>query len=449
MKKFLRVLLVLLLVAVAAIGGIFAYFRFSRSPKAIAARTLKNLDGVESASLKMTVDAGVRAEVGLLQFLGIDNTETTVTMDYDIDLFREPSMMQCNVSINAFDIEALKDIEIIVANEDGKTVRYYHFNDKWYRLPADMDDAEGTADASAGSETGSGLAGGSESDPGLADGSETGSGLADGSDSGSGLAGGSEAGSSVRKEAAGILTDTIAAKYAAVPRAGLAFVEVDPSVVAKAVLEGADVRGAAEGAFAETAVTKEVSGGADARGAAEGAFVQMSSGTQEQNDEAQIVDFRTLLQGYESGEIKMEMREETETVNEKECYVYDVDLTGDMFEKVIRFSGGGKGLIPELKTSEHVTGQLYIDAKECLPVSLTLETGDILSEKLNFEQINAVLSVTGIKLDVDVVGYNIGKTGSIPTEYTDLSDMKGMGVEEWINLALDLTGLGDVLEANE
>ena len=113
MKKVLTAILIVLLIVAGVLGGTYVYISNSKSPTAVAARTLAKLKTVESASVKMNVDTGVKAEVGILQYFGIKDPETTITMDYDIDMFKDPALLHTYVSIKAFDIEAIKNIETI------------------------------------------------------------------------------------------------------------------------------------------------------------------------------------------------------------------------------------------------------------------------------------------------------------------------------------------------
>ena len=104
MKKVLTAILVVLLVVAGVLGGTYVYISNSKSPTAVAARTIAKLKTVDSASVKMNVDTGVKAEVGILQYFGIKDPETTITMNYDIDMFRNPALLHTYVSIKAFDI---------------------------------------------------------------------------------------------------------------------------------------------------------------------------------------------------------------------------------------------------------------------------------------------------------------------------------------------------------
>ena len=140
MKKVLTAILVVLLVVAGVLGGTYVYISNSKSPTAVAARTIAKLKTVDSASVKMNVDTGVKAEVGILQYFGIKDPETTITMNYDIDMFRNPALLHTYVSIKAFDISALKDIETIFVEEDGGVAEYYNWNDKWYRYLTKAED---------------------------------------------------------------------------------------------------------------------------------------------------------------------------------------------------------------------------------------------------------------------------------------------------------------------
>jgi hypothetical protein len=153
------------------------------------------------------------------------------------------------------------------------------------------------------------------------------------------------------------------------------------------------------------------------------------------------VDFTTILNGIVDGSLDVEMRKEKETVNGKECFVYDFNLTGDMLEKIIRFSHGNNSLFPKLNKDEHVTGQLYIDAKESLPAKMILSSGEILSEQMTFDAIGTAFSVTKVDIDVDVVGYDTAEQVSVPTEYVDVNSLNDLNAMQWLNLALDFAGL--------
>lgn len=373
MKKIMIVLLILLLAAGAAFGGFHYYISKSKTPTAIAARTMTNLREVESVSMNMQVETGVRAEVSLLQFFGIKDPETTISMNYDIEMYKEPAFMYANVNVSAFDTEALKNIEVVVADEDGKAIQYYCVNDKWFRYVPDTEASENDTDASAADEI--------ESEEQTA---ESESGVA---------ADAAEPVSPAMND-----SDSVSAAAVSYKKSGAASGTVGD-------------RGE-ENAWQET---------------------------------AEAVDFDVILQGISDGSLAVTLQEETEIVNEKECFVFDIDLTGDMFEKVIRVAGGNEGLIPKLKEDEHVTGRLYIDSEENLPAALTLSTGEIFSEKLNFEQIGTSLSVTKVDINVNVTGYNLDGAITVPGEYVDVDDLREFTASEMLRLVMEITGLSDIL----
>ncbi len=386
MKKIMIVLLILLLAAGAAFGGVHYYLSKSKTPTAIAARTMTNLREVESVSMNMQVETGVRAEVSLLQFFGIKDPETTISMNYDIEMYKEPALMHTYVNVSAFDTEALKNMEVVVADEDGKAIQYYCVNDKWFRYVPDMEASGTEADASAADEI--------ESEEQTAE-------------SESGVA--ADAAESVSPS----MNDS-----GSVPAAAVSYKK----------------SGAASGKTVLPGKSQAASGTVGDRGE-ENAW----------QETAEAVDFDVILQGISDGSLAVTLQEETEMVNEKECFVFDIDLTGDMFEKVIRISGGNEGLIPKLKEDEHVTGRLYIDSEKNLPAALTLSTGEIFSEKLNFEQIGTSLSVTKVDINVNVTGYNLDGAITVPGEYVDVDDLREFTASEMLRLVMEITGLSDIL----
>ena len=432
MKKLLTFLLVFIVAVSAVIGGIYIYIKNSKSPTAIAARTLANLQKVESASMDMKVDTGVKAEVGILQYFGFKDPETTITMNYDIDMYKEPAILHTNVDIKAFDIDALKNIEAIYAEEDGGIAQYFCWNDKWYRYFSEADD-----DMSISDDEGSDA--------------ET-----DNSDNGGiyGEAEDSTLENRINEEnnaQSNDTNETIGENEIENNKPSDSFVKAGKKVAfalseRKSVSLGDGRQNSDNDPEEETGFALLSTGGESEQERAEDGEKAGTVREETQFETVDAVDFRTILEGIIDGSLNVEMREEPETVNEKECYVFDVDLTGDMLEKIVRFSNGKSSLFPKLKEDERVTGQLYIDSKESLPVKMVLSTGEILSEQLNFDLIGTSFSVTQLDIDVDVKGYDIGTQVTVPDEYVDINNLTDMDAQQWLNLALDITGLGDMFK---
>ena len=407
MKKVLTAILIVLLIVAGVLGGTYVYISNSKSPTAVAARTLAKLKTVESASVKMNVDTGVKAEVGILQYFGIKDPETTITMDYDIDMFKDPALLHTYVSIKAFDIEAIKNIETIFIEEDGGLAEYYHWNDNWYRYYAKEED-QNTED-----ETGTGES--------AADGVNNGYAAEDDIESEEA----SEYENYYSEDAEEYLPDDNSSENSTYASASA------EDLIAGNTPEE-NVKGGQFSAYLKSLSANGKS--QDAKG---------ESDTEAEFETVDTVDFTTILSGIVDGSLDVEMRKEKETVNGRECFVYDFNLTGDMLEKIIRFSNGNKSLFPKLNKDERVTGQLYIDAKESLPTKMVLTSDEILSEQMAFEAIGTSFSVTKIDIDVDVVGYNTAEEVSVPTEYVDVNSLSDLDAMQWLNLALDFAGLRD------
>lgn len=142
MKKFFAVFSVFLLVLIAVLGGGYFFLMKSKSPTAIAARTLKNFNEVNSASVNMDVKTGLKAEVGILQYFGIKDPEAVINMNYDMDIYKDPSLVHTQLDISAFDIDAIKDIDVISTREDDQVVQYYLWNGEWFKyVPKNDEDA--------------------------------------------------------------------------------------------------------------------------------------------------------------------------------------------------------------------------------------------------------------------------------------------------------------------
>ena len=441
MKKVLTAILVVLLVVAGVLGGTYVYISNSKSPTAVAARTIAKLKTVDSASVKMNVDTGVKAEVGILQYFGIKDPETTITMNYDIDMFRNPALLHTYVSIKAFDISALKDIETIFVEEDGGVAEYYNWNDKWYRYLTKAEDQNPEDETVVGEPAADGVNDGyaAENDIESEEASEyenyysedaeedlTGDYSAENETYASASAEDLIAGnSSEETEDAPVLAGDNA--DIGTTRAGKTLSYAIDSMKTAAFIKG--------GQFSAYLRNLAANGKSqDAKGEAD---------TEAEFETVDTVDFTTILNGIVDGSLDVEMRKEKETVNDRECFVYDFDLTGDMLEKIIRFSNGNKSLFPKLNKDERVTGQLYIDAKESLPTKMVLTSDEILSEQMAFEAIGTSFSVTKIDIDVDVVGYNTAEEVSVPTEYVDLNSLSDLDAMQWLNLALDFAGLRD------
>ena len=440
MKKVLTAILVILLIVAGVLGGTYVYISNSKSPTAVAARTLAKLKNVESASVKMNVDTGVKAEVGILQYFGIKDPETTITMNYDIDMFKDPALLHTFVSIKAFDIEALKNIETIYIEEDGRLAEYYHWNDNWYRYYKKAED-QNTEDATGNEEPASDGANDgyiaednkeseeaseyenyySEDEEDLTDEYSYENSTVASASAGDLIAGNpSEEGAPV-----------IAGDNASVgtTRAGKRLSYAIDSVKAAAAIKGGQFSAYLK-SLAANGKSKDTKGVADTEKSTETEFETVDT-----------VDFTTILNGIVDGSLDVEMRKEKEIVNDKECFVYDFNLTGDMLEKIIRFSHGNNSLFPKLNKDEHVTGQLYIDAKESLPAKMVLSSGEILSEQMTFDAIGTAFSVTKVDIDVDVTGYDNAEAVSVPTEFVDVNSLSDLNAMQWLNLALDFAGL--------
>ena len=441
MKKVLTAILVILLVVAGVLGGTYVYISNSKSPTAVAARTLAKLKTVDSASVKMNVDTGVKAEVGILQYFGIKDPETTITMDYDIDMFRDPALLHTYVSIKAFDISALKDIETIFNEEDGGFAEYYHWNDKWYRYftkAEDQNTEDGTeteAPAVDGGNDGNYAEDDLESEEASEYENYYSEDAEEDQDDDYSVENRSYASASAEDLIAGNSSEenedapVLAGDNADIgtTRAGKHLSYAIDSMKAAALIKG--------GQFSAYLKSLAANGKSqDAKGEA---------GTEAEFETVDTVDFTTILKGIVDGSLDVEMRKEKETVNDRECFVYDFDLTGDMLEKIIRFSNGNKSLFPKLNKDEHVTGQLYIDAKESLPTKMVLSSNEILSEQMTFDAVGTSFSVTKLDIDVDVVGYDTAEEVSIPTEYVDINSLSDLGAMQWLNLALDFAGLRD------
>ena len=441
MKKVLTAILIVLLIVAGVLGGTYVYISNSKSPTAVAARTLAKLKTVESASVKMNVDTGVKAEVGILQYFGIKDPETTITMDYDIDMFKDPALLHTYVSIKAFDIEAIKNIETIFIEEDGGLAEYYHWNDNWYRYFAKEEDQNTEDETGIGESAADGVNDGyaAEDDIESEEASEYENYYSedaeevlpdDNSSENSTYASASAedliAGNSPEEnEDAPVLAGNNA--DIGTTRAGKTLSYAIDSMKNAALIKG--------GQFSAYLKSLSANGKSqDAKGEAD---------TEAEFDTVDTVDFTTILSGIVDGSLDVEMRKEKETVNGRECFVYDFNLTGDMLEKIIRFSNGNKSLFPKLNKDERVTGQLYIDAKESLPTKMVLTSDEILSEQMAFEAIGTSFSVTKIDIDVDVVGYNTAEEVSVPTEYVDVNSLSDLDAMQWLNLALDFAGLRD------
>ena len=435
MKKVLTAILVILLIVAGVLGGTYVYISNSKSPTAVAARTLAKLNNVESASVKMNVDTEVKAEVGILQYFGIKDPETTITMDYDIDMFKDPALLHTYVSIKAFDIEALKNIETIFIEEDGGLAEYYHWHDNWYRYYKEAED-QNAEDATGTEEPAS-------------DGVNNGYTTEDNKESEEA----SEYEDYYSEDAEEDLTDEYSAENSTVASASVGdLIAGNPSEEDAPVIAGDNASvGTTRAGKSLSYTIDSVKVAAAIKGGQFSAYLKNLAKTvadqnAEDSKEAEFetvdtVDFTTILNGIVDGSLDVEMRKEKETVNGKECFVYDFNLTGDMLEKIIRFSHGNNSLFPKLNKDEHVTGQLYIDAKESLPAKMILSSGEILSEQMTFDAIGTSFSVTKIDIDVDVVGYDTAEQVSVPTEYVDVNSLNDLNAMQWLNLALDFAGL--------
>ena len=435
MKKVLTAILVILLIVAGVLGGTYVYISNSKSPTAVAARTLAKLNNVESASVKMNVDTEVKAEVGILQYFGIKDPETTITMDYDIDMFKDPALLHTYVSIKAFDIEALKNIETIFIEEDGGLAEYYHWNNNWYRYYKEAED-QNAEDATGTEEPAS-------------DGVNNGYTTEDNMESEEA----SEYEDYYSEDAEEDLTDEYSAENSTVASASAGdLIAGNPSEEDAPVIAGDNASvGTTRAGKSLSYTIDSVKVAAAIKGGQFSAYLKNLAKTvadqnAEDSKEAEFetvdtVDFTTILNGIVDGSLDVEMRKEKETVNGKECFVYDFNLTGDMLEKIIRFSHGNNSLFPKLNKDEHVTGQLYIDAKESLPAKMILSSGEILSEQMTFDAIGTAFSVTKVDIDVDVVGYDTAEQVSVPTEYVDVNSLNDLNAMQWLNLALDFAGL--------
>lgn len=412
MKKIAAVLLILCTVAGAAIGGSYYYIAKSKTPAAIAARTLANLQEIESASVNVQVDTDFRAEVALLQFIGIKDPETTVSVNCDIEMYKEPAIAHAVASVNAFEKEALKDIEMVMANEDGKVVQYYRLNDKWLRYVPDTSAAK--AESGSHAESGAAVTEAKEEDGSRAE---------------------SGAAATEAKEEDGSQAES----PASVSSKEEAAVPATAQEAAESTSYGKDFGSTTGSAVDSVPASAAPGGGSQTAEAGTGDGEAANDG---QNTE--IVDFDAILQGISDGSLAVTLREETEIINDKECFVFDIDLTGDMLGQVIRVGGGDNGIIPKLNKDEHVTGQFYIDSGESLPTALMLKTGEIFSEKLSFEQIGTTLSATGFDIKLTVTGYNLGGTVNVPDEYVDVDNIDDFSAPEMLNLVMDIIGLSGI-----
>lgn len=343
MNRGIRILLIILLVIAIGAAGVFAFFKFGRSPVSVTARTLANMQKIESVSMNMRVDAGVKAEVGILQFFGLGDPETTISMTYDIDAFKEENIAHANVKVDAFDRNILENVEVIIDNGDNKAVQYYRINDKWYRYAAPE-----SADAGMAAET-------------------------------------------EKLNASPANTSMKAAKLSAGVK---------------------DDKNEEQNSLYDPYV----------------------------NATDSFVDFREILEGIENGDLTASMRKEKENIRGRECIVYDIDLTVDMLDKVIRLTRGDGGILASLKRNEHIAGTLYIDSEESLPAALKLSTGEIFDGKLVLEQLGTTLTIQTIDIDIDVTGYNSAKVISVPDEYTDLDALDELDTNQWFSVLSDLAG---------
>jgi hypothetical protein len=358
-------------------------------------------------------------------------------MDYDIDMFKDPALLHTYVSIKAFDIEALKNIETIFIEEDGGLAEYYHWNDNWYRYYKEAED-QNAEDATGTEEPAS-------------DGVNNGYTTEDNKESEEA----SEYEDYYSEDAEEDLTDEYSAENSTVASASAGdLIAGNPSEEDAPVIAGDNASvGTTRAGKSLSYTIDSVKVAAAIKGGQFSAYLKNLAKTvadqnAEDSKEAEFetvdtVDFTTILSGIVDGSLDVEMRKEKETVNSRECFVYDFNLTGDMLEKIIRFSNGNKSLFPKLNKDERVTGQLYIDAKESLPTKMVLTSDEILSEQMAFEAIGTSFSVTKIDIDVDVVGYNTAEEVSVPTEFVDVNSLSDLDAMQWLNLALDFAGLRD------
>ena len=350
-------------------------------------------------------------------------------------------MLHTYVSIKAFDISALKDIETIFVEEDGGVAEYYNWNDKWYRYFTKADD-QNTEDETVAGEP-------------AADSVNDGYAAEDDIESEEA----SEYENYYSDDAEEDLADDYSAEnetYASASAEDLIAGNSSEEIEDAPVLAGdnADIGTTRAGKTLSYAIDS-MKNALLIKGGQFSAYLKSLSANGKSQDakgeadtEAEFgtvdtVDFTTILTGIVDGSLDVEMRKEKETVNSRECFVYDFNLTGDMLEKIIRFSNGNKSLFPKLNKDERVTGQLYIDAKESLPTKMVLTSDEILSEQMAFEAIGTSFSVTKIDIDVDVVGYNTAEEVSVPTEYVDVNSLSDLDAMQWLNLALDFAGLRD------
>ena len=363
MNRGIRILLIVFLVIAIGAAGVFAFLKFGKSPVSVTARTLANMQKIESVSMNMKVDAGVKAEVGILQFFGLGDPETTVSMTYDIDAFKEENIAHASVKVDVFDRNLLENVEVIIDNGDVGSVQYYRINDIWYRYAAAP---ESTADGTTAADS----------------------------------------------------------------------TTADGTATADAVMESA-----------ETEKLNTSPANTSVKAAKLPAGVKNDSNEEQDslynpyvNATDSFVDFREILEGIENGDLTASMRKEKENFRGRECIVYDVDLTVDMLDKVIRLTRADGGLLASLKRNEHITGTLYIDSEESLPAALKLSTGEIIDGKLVLEQLGTTLTIKSIDIDIDVTGYNNVKTISVPDDYVDLDDLDELDTNQWFSLFSDLAG---------
>ena len=441
MKKVLTAILIVLLIVAGVLGGTYVYISNSKSPTAVAARTLAKLKTVESASVKMNVDTGVKAEVGILQYFGIKDPETTITMDYDIDMFKDPALLHTYVSIKAFDIEAIKNIETIFIEEDGGLAEYYHWNDNWYRYFAKEEDRNTEDETGAGESAADGVNNGyaAEDDTESEEASEYENYYSEDAEEYLPDDNSSENSTYASVSAEDLIAGNSPEENEDAPVLAGDNADIGTTRAGKTLSYAIDsmknaalIKGGQFSAYLKSLAANGKSQDADGEADTEAEFETVDT-----------VDFTTILSGIVDGSLDVEMRKEKETLNGRECFVYDFNLTGDMLEKIIRFSNGNKSLFPKLNKDERVTGQLYIDAKESLPTKMVLTSDEILSEQMAFEAIGTSFSVTKIDIDVDVVGYNTAEEVSVPTEYVDVNSLSDLDAMQWLNLALDFAGLRD------
>ena len=362
MNRGIRILLIVFLVIAVGAAGVFAFLKFGKSPVSVTARTLANMRDIESVSMNMKVDADVKAEVGILQFFGLGDPETTISMTYDIDAFKEENIAHANVKVDVFDRNLLENVEVIIDNGDAGSVQYYRINDNWYRYAAAP---ESIADGTTADSTTS-----------------------------------------------------------------------DGTAAADAIMESAETEKLNASPANTSLKASKLS--ADAKNDTNDG--QDSLYNPYVNATDSFVDFREILEGIENGDLTASMRKEKENIRGRECIVYDIDLTVDMLDKVIRLTRPDGGILSSLKRNEHIAGTLYIDSEESLPAALKLSTGEIIDGKLVLEQLGTTLTIKSIDIDIDVTGYNNAKTISVPVDYIDLDDLDELDTNQWFGLFSDLAG---------